>query len=252
MKLAVAAAALLALATSSTFATAEQEMWIAIFGYSNKDKFVSKLVEMLQNPESTFPDEDAETEDQKAVAEWAEKCIQGDMSIAVPEMDMDFEQFDEDIIKELDFSEQDLVKLTMAFSDIENPDNTALLKKFYGKIVGLFKFETKFYWVTDSETMKQDICKSSAVLSKALSSQPLFKDIFKVIKYEKVNMTAEQFNSCVVKETNSEGEEVITAPVCGEKASSTETKACVACSISNSVVASTMIAGAMIAASLFF
>lgn len=247
----IAAAALLALASTSSVATAEsnQEMWVAIFGYGNKDKFISKLVNLLQNPDS-FPDDDESSGEPAEIVEWASKCVKGSYSAVNPDYGMDFEDMDMEMFKKFDMSQDEILKLVAAFMDLSNPDNTGILKKFYSKIFDMVKFEAKIFWVTDAETMAQPECQKNK-LDSFFNSQPLFKDLFKVIKYEKVNMSAEQFKSCVNTETTSTGEEVVSAPVCGNESTAVE-NACVACSISNSVIASTMVAGAMIVASIFF
>lgn len=245
MKVPAFATALLALAASSPLALAEdtpaRELWVAILGYKSRDAIIDATLQLATSSDDDFEPSPTPTE----IVTWAANCMEGSYVSIVPE----------DPFSEADFNPadwginvKDLEHLHSDEFDWNKKSDQDLYRKIMNKMLDRFKYEYKLYWFTDAETMKKSECQQSAV-GKAVDTMPYMVGVFKVIKYEKVNMTAKQLSSCL-SDTSSGSTDAL-HPVCGPPASGgvedpTKAKNCVACAIS------TMVVGAMIAASLFF
>ena len=254
---ALATTTLLALAASSKLALGADvqphEMWVAIITYKSKDALVNANLEydsFVETPDGEGRSYNASSYE---FAEWTYKCMTGRsytvMRPADPMSEPDFNP------AEWGMSADEVARYQSEEYNLANESDQALYKKLNHNVLDKITYEHKYFWLTDPETMKLPECQKEA-LEDVLATTSEYFGVYHTVKYEKVSMTQEELDSCVVKtETTSQ-------PLCGAgygKAlppSAEEEAACVACSVTagnNSVIASTMIAGAMmIAASLFF
>ena len=192
---AFAAALLLALATTTATAAPEpKDLWVAILGYRSKSELVDRLMDVLVNPEDFVP-----TYPGKGVAEevvtWYTNCLTGSYVNIAPVNPIAHVDF-----SKIKISERDARRLANPDFNIRtNEDDRKVYKKILTQSLDAVRYEYKVYWLSDEETMAKPKCASNAI-EKFIDIDLINGGLFEVIKYEKVSLTAEQFNACVVTE----------------------------------------------------